>query len=678
MMKLFKVLALLIICTINIIAFNASAHLSAVITAAGTGGDPSDQFGFSGIVRSAGVTATALFGHDATGGPYTLTISGNIATFNGANNTKAPFSSATGTGKVGVGDIIEYTQSGTKHAVIKGIAVDANGAKAYVWSPALTTSAVDSSTVTATTANDTFHVYRAYVGGERGSQLDFTGAGHSYTGDTSKDLTDSDVQKIYHLALYADGADTGYLNDRNWTTSSSYYIHIFTPVSSSMVSLSQRHSGVWDTSKYYLANTDGDLNAKMWQDYARWEGLQFLNTGLTTDRGAIFANDYNSNGYLRDTIIRGNGYASAYVQHGIDSYAGGNFINVIVYDIPKITGSRTFNSDGSNWRLMNCLFIGGYYSTRRAGGGGGGYNNYFHNCGAGAGECWYNGFTVGSNNATSETYFDIDNVAYTTSNFTDVTAGSENFTLPAGSELINVGTDLSGQTFPLNYAYDITGHRRDTWDVGPFKYIPSAIIYSENFDGTKSCGSGQVSTCQNTYTTCDGWGVFQATGIEGTYSYSATTWACISPTAWAAKSPFYAFFKFNQTRVDATESCLLHFNIETSDYLRLVNYDQSETTYKIRIRDEAGEGGFSNTLNYGTTYNVWIERTKASGGGNNGTVKIFTSTGSKPETPDGSSSVLSSTNGVTNINYGCGSGGVSNTRRFDHVVVSSEQITGIP
>lgn len=60
--------------------------------------------------------------------------------------------------------------------------------------------------------------------------------------------------------------------------------------------------------------------------------------------------------------------------------------------------------------------------------------------------------------------------AYSTANFTNVTEGSEDLSLPSGSALIDAGTDLSGDAdYP--FSTDILGATRSgTWEVGPFNY----------------------------------------------------------------------------------------------------------------------------------------------------------------------------------------------------------------
>ena len=71
-----------------------------------------------------------------------------------------------------------------------------------------------------------------------------------------------------------------------------------------------------------------------------------------------------------------------------------------------------------------------------------------------------------------------DPVAYSTANFTNVTSGSENLHLAAGSALIDAGTDLS-----ITFTTDIDGETRQTgvnlWDIGADEYIVESQDYTK-------------------------------------------------------------------------------------------------------------------------------------------------------------------------------------------------------
>lgn len=83
----------------------------------------------------------------------------------------------------------------------------------------------------------------------------------------------------------------------------------------------------------------------------------------------------------------------------------------------------------------------------------------------------YNGGTL-TTSASSDTSGStgLQSIAYSTSSgakFTNITSGSENFTLQSGSALIGVGTDLSA-----TFTDDIIGVTRTVpWDIGAFKFV---------------------------------------------------------------------------------------------------------------------------------------------------------------------------------------------------------------
>lgn len=72
---------------------------------------------------------------------------------------------------------------------------------------------------------------------------------------------------------------------------------------------------------------------------------------------------------------------------------------------------------------------------------------------------------------SADTSGDVDNVAYSTANFMNVTAGSEDLRPAAGSALIGVGADRSAEAAPFNYTTDINGIVRPLVadDVGAFQ-----------------------------------------------------------------------------------------------------------------------------------------------------------------------------------------------------------------
>lgn len=54
----------------------------------------------------------------------------------------------------------------------------------------------------------------------------------------------------------------------------------------------------------------------------------------------------------------------------------------------------------------------------------------------------------------------LDNIAYSTTNFVNVTNGSEDYTLKSGINLIEGGADLTAESDPFNVQFDLNGTRR--------------------------------------------------------------------------------------------------------------------------------------------------------------------------------------------------------------------------
>jgi len=110
--------------------------------------------------------------------------------------------------------------------------------------------------------------------------------------------------------------------------------------------------------------------------------------------------------------------------------------------------------------------------ARSAGGGGSAYNSVFTALQAVASD------TTGSGSGT------VDNVAYNTTNFLNVTASSEDLRIASGSSvLVGNGTDRSAAASPFNYTDDIRGVTKGLSgdDIGAFEFLGPPVA---NFSGT--------------------------------------------------------------------------------------------------------------------------------------------------------------------------------------------------
>lgn len=246
-----------------------------------------------------------------------------------------------------------------------------------------------------------------------------------------------------------------------WTVDATRYIHI-------RAADEHRAGTVWNSAKYRIEGTfDYVAGLVITRPYVRVTGLQVRNN--STEVGSIgvycspgtFSSDIRLDGLLtRDNFdggilvedgtffVRncisinsgGHGIYAAYGLNGTDA-----FIDNCVSVANTLAGFRTDTSNDVT--LRNC------YAGDNAGGDIAGGDNW----------------TAVTTCRTSDGSQSTTVAAYSTSSgarFANVTAGSENLELLAGSSLIDVGTDLSG-----SFTTDIIGKTRSgTWDIGAFEW----------------------------------------------------------------------------------------------------------------------------------------------------------------------------------------------------------------
>ena len=307
---------------------------------------------------------------------------------------------------------------------------------------------------------------------------------HAYADNgNSYDLVTADK----YLDIEIDGtwndADTTQVTIDDWVTSATCYVNIYTTSAA-------RHAGVWSTSKYRLSVGAGAGGAITLMDvnYVRINGIQIERTAANghdqdgfhsvTTLGASGANDIR----LSNLIIKG--HASAYYAETLVRCLATNGMyyvwNVIGYNCGSVAssyGCRVAAVDGV-LRLSNSVFIGGTYCYSRGSG-----NQYAKNCylGGGATACTdldWQLTTCATSDATSTTEA-LRNIAVNTTQFVNVTGGSENFHLAGtGSALYRVGTDTSGDTAPMDFDTDIDGDAYYDTDskrsIGADEYVVAA------------------------------------------------------------------------------------------------------------------------------------------------------------------------------------------------------------
>jgi hypothetical protein len=264
--------------------------------------------------------------------------------------------------------------------------------------------------------------------------------------------------------------DTAAVNVDGFTTSAVYYVNIRTDTAN-------RPTGKWDTTRYILQQADATV-LQINDNYVRINGLQIACTTPTGNDRILIQVGNLANGAnlicISNCILKGHAHAT-YNQRGIQiggDYANANIWNCLVYNFGTIAGDYgiQLNAGGTvAEKIYSCTVIGGQYGIYHGAG-----IVTCKNCYAGgAGTADYQGSptltTCASEDNTGTA--GLQEIIVNTTNFVNISAGTEDFRLPSGSGLIDVGTDTSGESSPLDFTDDIAGDIRDaSWDIGADEY----------------------------------------------------------------------------------------------------------------------------------------------------------------------------------------------------------------
>ena len=421
--------------------------------------------GTTTLYRSVGITAT-----DLNISPRTVTISGTTATFSG-----------TMPNGIGVGDVLTYNSGGNQLAFITGRTSDT----------VYTVADKDGATPTSASAGTAVGVYRAYTSlfnWEASSEnLNITEPVENDV-NPSTDLVSSNT--VMMVSAYGDGTDTTGVTIDSWTTGTNNYIQIYTPVSSSEVGTSQRHSGVWDTSKYYIESGGRVLDIQ--EAYVRIEGLQIRQTSVSQidDSGIlVLAGSATSELYISHNIIRG--VTSTFWHTGIEiSTVGPSSVayiwNNIIYDFGDPGQGHALNLTDPD--LTSYI-----------------YNNTLYNNGSGILEDTGTGVAIGKNNIAFNNADDYDGMDAASDNnlgedaafagdgnyvqtsqtaaqmFVDPTGSPRDLHILSTSDAYNVGADLSGDgNLPFSDDIDLDT-RSGSWDIGADENAPPGPAGNVNY-----------------------------------------------------------------------------------------------------------------------------------------------------------------------------------------------------
>lgn len=292
------------------------------------------------------------------------------------------------------------------------------------------------------------------------------------------DLVSNDTQ--IDIACYA-MQDTTAVAVADWagyTTDATHYVRIYTPST-------ERHNGKRSTSKYRLEAakpfTDGALSLSA--QYVHIDGLQIKNTHGGAH--AALSITGSTTFQITDTLI--------YDTHGGGQGGWGISVsanNSVVYlnNVQVMSCDAGIEAHANGAPVIYALNCSAVNSTVGPGFTAVGFTRFIYakNCysGGNAGDDYSGaGVTIDATCYSEDGTASTPTAAWSTANFTNVTAGSEDLSLVSGSALIDVGTDVSADSNWIEPGgnVDIIGTARpqgSAWDVGAFERITIATLNS--------------------------------------------------------------------------------------------------------------------------------------------------------------------------------------------------------
>jgi parallel beta-helix repeat protein len=500
-------------------------------------------------------------------GAFLLTISSSTAAFSGGSLPA----------NVGVGDVVVYDSNNDNILDGSDDLIFVQGRNSSISYTVKNESGAN--TATTTSANDTWAVYRAYTSlanAEAGIEnVSIPVAFDNWTG--GKDLIAAN--QSWNIACYGDNVDEVAVIVDGWNTGINNYLRIFTPRLSSEVGISQRHGGVWDNSKYNRVlpiSEQVESNLLVKDSYVRVEGLQV--------KPPIYNSAWNKGIYVYSTT-----------ETLLDVWVSNNLVTMS----GSATGGRGihFSSDGSRaGKVYNNIVYGivgvdaiGIYVNSAAGALADVYSNTVVNSNSG----FYGSPTLlglYKNNLSYGNVADFDiggdvndlsshnaylNWSYpegtnnfiltgyaSTTIFTD--PANNNFTLKAGSPIINQGLNLAADPY-LSFNDDINNQLRgSSWDIGADEYTDASDVTAPVISAIATSTSATTATI--TWTTDE--------NASSTVSYGPTS------AYGSASSTDNLITSHSLTIRGLTANTVYHFRVESTDALgnRATSSDRSFRT----------------------------------------------------------------------------------------------------
>jgi hypothetical protein len=278
--------------------------------------------------------------------------------------------------------------------------------------------------------------------------------------DTDNDLTGAGilVGEIFDVNATAALTIAGATN-----TDASNYRHL-------TVNSAHRHAYVFDTGKANITVSSIPAFLVLGEAFARASFIQGINTRNPGE--GVFSCDAVST-RITECIGKHNFPSGGDGCAGFTTTANGTdakFINCAAFNNRNGFWCPSTTPTGVEW--LNCISVA---NTRAGFASVSGFAATLKNCYSGGNTTsdYMEGASAGWTNWTATTCMASDadatetgltnSIAYDTSNFTNVTAGSEDLHLVSGSDLLDAGTDLSS-VFTVD-VLDVT--RSSPWSVGP-------------------------------------------------------------------------------------------------------------------------------------------------------------------------------------------------------------------
>lgn len=236
---------------------------------------------------------------------------------------------------------------------------------------------------------------------------------------------------------------------------------------------------------YELSPTTNNGFIRIENQYTHVKGFHNLSSATSQSAGNpvdVYATDCVIDSvWVKDTTISGGGAWSGF-------YSGGTrnvFVNCIASNLTAAWGG--FDNDYASVVCYNCdsvnvISVYGQFCDIPT------LKNCYAAPPASGSQSMYVRPTAMTTCFGSLIQSGVTQVAFDTSTFTNVTAGSEDLSLVSGSGLIDAGTDLSGDaTYPFNW--DFLGNTRTgTPDVGAIEFVSGGT--PQEIAGTSSSVSG--------------------------------------------------------------------------------------------------------------------------------------------------------------------------------------------